>query len=125
MKNTSLREYQDRIYTLARSKDWSDDLHWLQLGIFKEVGELIQDMEHYQDSEVEMRKEGASQSYINAVLATGRTGIAKEFGDVIFFLFQSMHHFDIDLDEALEMVIQDNTMKKKKTINAKGEIVRK
>ncbi len=122
---TSLKEYQERIDALARAKGWSDDLHWLELGIFKEVGELQARIEKHEDWLSQMMLLEAPPAYISAALANTRRSIAKEFGDVIFFLFQTMHHYEIDLDEALEMVIKDNTERKKKTIDANGEIVRK
>ena len=120
----SLKDYQERINALARQKGWSDDLHWLELGIFKEVGELVQEMEKHEDliAHFKIYTESIRKEELPAQI---RIDIAKEFGDVCFFLFQAMHHFNIDLDEALEYVIKDNTERKKKTIDSNGQVVRK
>lgn len=118
---SSLKDYQERINTLAKAKGWSDDLHWLQLGMFKEVGELVQAMEHFEDIDQHDKGDQISQDLKYEQL----NAIEKEFGDVCHFLFQAMHHFNINLDEALEFVIKDNSERKKKTIDSEGNIVRK
>ena len=121
---TSLKEYQERINQLAESKGWSDNIHWLELGVFKEVGELVQAIEKYQDA-YRTWETDADAGYYRRIVTPAFDNISKEFGDVLFFLFQTMRHYDINLDEALEMVIEDNTTRKKKTIDENGNIVRK
>lgn len=99
----NLKDYQTTIHTLAIRKGWNMDLPWMQLGCYKEVGELVQAIEH--DMPVEV--------------------IGKEFGDIMFFLLQTMHHFNIDVDKALLSVIERNKVEKKKTLSKTGKIVRK
>lgn len=95
-------DYQKTIHTMAIIKGWNMDLPWLELGMFKEVGELVDAIEH--EHEVAQ--------------------VGKEFGDVMFFLLQTMQHYNIDLDKALQNVIERNKVEKKKTL-INGEIVRR
>lgn len=95
-------DYQKQVHSLAVIKTWNIDLAWVELGIFKEAGELIQAIEHSAPVEE----------------------IGKEFGDVMFYLLHTMHHFNIDLDKALQNVIERNKVEKKKTLE-NGKIVRR
>jgi len=123
-----LNDFQLKIITLARSKGWKDDLAWLGLGTFKEVGELWAAIEKYQmslttlDSLPEMDK----ADYKRRVVIPAEQEIPKEFSGVMHYLLQLM--FKVlplsDLDTALEDEIANNSVTKKKTYE-NGKIVRK
>lgn len=95
MTINALKVYQHKINELATEKQWGMDKAWLMLGCYKELGELIQAIEH--DDE--------------------KTVVAKEFGDVMHYLLQLMTNIcpDIDVDIALVDTMHDNALKTKKT----------
>lgn len=104
IEQCDLKGYQVAVDTLARSKGWTDDLAWLGLGCFKEMGELWQAIEH---------KESPDK-------------IGSEFAGVMHYLLQLMKKEapTVDLDLALKEEIFKNFNTKKKTYE-NGEIVRK
>lgn len=123
----TFEEIAAKINEQAQRKGWSRNPHYMQLGIYKETGELVQAIEHYNVRKAEIVAVGAPEAYANSVLAKKRSQIAKEFGDVIYFLCQTMKVFDpsINLDEAFQMTYESNEKNKKKTIDDKGNTVRK
>lgn len=104
MEKLNLEDYKTKIDALARSKGWTDDMAWLGLGCFKEMGELWQAIEHKESPEK----------------------IGSEFAGVMHYLLQLMKREapTVDLDKALQDEINKNLVTKKKTYE-NGEIVRK
>lgn len=99
-----LNMYKQIIAAMAKAKKFSDDPAWLQLGVFKEMGEVVQAIEH-----------GKSQKKI-----------AKEISDVVIFLFQvaNKHCPDESLDNVVLEKIKHNMTTKKKTYK-NGRIIRR
>lgn len=90
-----------------------------------EYGEWLIEVERYKKFEDELFEKGAPEAYVNSVCAPQRLKLAKEFGDLLVCAFQTMHHFPIDLDEAMELTLEEISNNKKKTIDAEGRIVSK
>ena len=102
----NLEEYTIEILKLAKAKKYSNDFGWLMYGIFKEVGELSDALEHNRSDKK----------------------VAGEFGGIMHYLIQVMkkERPKIDLDIALINEIKSNWKHKKKTFNKKSnKIVRR
>lgn len=102
---TTMEEYIKAIRAQAARKGWSTNRLWLQASIYKEVGELVSALEHDESDEK----------------------IGLEMADILYFLWQFVksERPNVNLDTALISKIQDNEVKKKKTVDAEGNIVRK
>jgi NTP pyrophosphatase (non-canonical NTP hydrolase) len=125
---TDLNRFQADIVNLAKRKGWKDDLAWLGLGCFKEVGELWTAIEKYKMSLTTLNglPEHEQGEYLRRIVKPLYDELGGEFSGVMHYLLQIMYKTapDINLDDALTLEIEKNSVTKKKTYE-NGEIVRK
>lgn len=122
----TLNDFQLRIINLAISKGWTDDLAWLGLGMFKEIGELWQVIETYQNNKEKAIANGADNKTLTRMYKRFSKKAGSEFAGAMHYILQSMYKVapDLDLDKALANEITRNSTHKKKTYKD-GKIVRR